>query len=149
LGVAVSPDGSKVYITNQVDTAASTVSVIDTATNTATATIPVGQEAAGIAVTPDGSKVYSVNARDNNVSVIATATNTVTDTIPVGLNPVAFGLFIQPAPRFAGTPGSSNCYGQSVAALVRQYGGLNAAATALGFSSIMALQNTISAFCGG
>jgi hypothetical protein len=56
---------------------------------------------------------------------------------------------IQPAPRFAGTPGKANCYGQSVSALVRQYRGLNAAAEALGFSNVKALQNAILAYCGG
>ncbi len=56
------------------------MSVIDTATNTVTATIPVGPEPYGVAVTPDGSKVYVANF-SNSVSVIATATNTVTDTI--------------------------------------------------------------------
>jgi probable HAF family extracellular repeat protein len=50
---------------------------------------------------------------------------------------------------FAGTPGTANCHGQSVSALARQYGGLNAAAAALGFSSVGALQNAILAFCGG
>ena len=40
LGVAVSPDGSKVYVANSY--LGNTVSVIDTATNTVTATIPVG-----------------------------------------------------------------------------------------------------------
>jgi hypothetical protein len=39
---------------------------------------------------------------------------------------------IQGAPVFAGTPGKANCHGQSVSALARQYGGLNAAAAALG-----------------
>src|SRR5260370_24177664 len=38
VGVAVTSDGSKVYVTNFND---NTVSVIDTATNTVTATIPV------------------------------------------------------------------------------------------------------------
>jgi hypothetical protein len=74
------------------------------------------------------------------VSVIDTATNMVTATIPVGSGPEAFGIFIQPAPRFAGTPGKGNCYGESVSALVRQYRGLNAAAAALGYSSVKALQ---------
>jgi YVTN family beta-propeller protein len=37
------------------------VSVIDTATNTETATIPVGNNPFGVAVTPDGSKVYVTN----------------------------------------------------------------------------------------
>jgi hypothetical protein len=52
-------------------------------------------------------------------------------------------------PLFAGTPGKANCYGQSVSALVQQFGGLNAAAAASGFSGVGALQNAILAFCGG
>jgi YVTN family beta-propeller protein len=94
-------------------------------------------------------KVYVANQSSNNVSVIDTATNTLTATIPVGNDPIAFGVFIQPTPKFAGTPGKANCYGKSVSALVRQYHGLHAAATALGFSSVKALQNAIMAFCGG
>ena len=83
--------------------------------------------------------------------MIATATNTVTATISVGNLPVAFGVFIRPPapPRFAGTPGYSNCHGQSVSALARQYGGLDAAAAALGFSSVQVLQNDIRAYCAG
>jgi YVTN family beta-propeller protein len=146
LGVAVTPDGSKVYVTNA---DSNSVWVIDTATNTVTATIPVGSEPFGVALTPDGSKVYVANGGTNSVSVIDTATNTVSATIPGFSFPAAFGIFIQPLPRFAGTRGQANCYGQSVAALVQQFGGLNAAASALGFSGIGALQNPILAFCGG
>ena len=104
-----------------------------------------------MAVTPDGSKVYVANfgSGTGSVSVIDTTTNTVTSTIPASGGPASFGVFIQPPPRFAGTPGSTNCYGRSVAALVQQYGGLNAAAAALGFSSTSPLQNAIVAFCGG
>src|SRR5215469_10516140 len=47
-GVAVTPDGSKVYVANE---ASNTVSVIDTATNTVTATIPVVPRPVGVAVT--------------------------------------------------------------------------------------------------
>jgi hypothetical protein len=50
-------------------------------------------------------------------------------------------------PVFAGTPGKSNCHGQSVSALARQYGGLNNAAAALKFSSVSALQNAIEDYC--
>ena len=92
---------------------------------------------------------YITNYDSNNVSVIATATNTVTATIPVGLNPAAFGIFIQPAPRFAGTPGKANCFGQSISALARLFDGLNTAAADLGFSSVPTLQNAIQAFCEG
>jgi hypothetical protein len=79
------------------------------------------------------------------VSTAASATAT----IPVGLEPRAFGIFIQPPPKFAGTPGFSNCLGQSVSALVLQDGGLNAAAAALGFASVGTLQNAILTFCSG
>ena len=85
------PDGSTVYVTNVID---GTVSVIATATNTVTATIPVGSGPRGVAVTPDGSTVYVTNFQDNTVSVIATASNTVTATIPVGNNP--FGVTASP-----------------------------------------------------
>ena len=141
-GIAVSPNGNNVYVST------GNVWVIDAATNTVSATIPVGY--AGAAVTPDGSKVYVANEdAPGTVSVIDAATNTVTATIPVGSTPVAFGVFIQPAGRFAGTPGHSNCHGQSVSALAQQFGGLNAAAAALGYSSVSALQDAILSFCEG
>ncbi|MCB0573626.1 MAG: beta-propeller fold lactonase family protein [Saprospiraceae bacterium] len=61
-----------------------TVSVINTATNTVTATINVGTNPYGVSVSPDGTKVYVTNNGDNTVSVISTATNAVTATITVG-----------------------------------------------------------------
>ena len=54
MGVAVTPNGSKVYVANNGD---DTVSVISTATDTVTTIIPVGVEPTGLAVTPDGNKV--------------------------------------------------------------------------------------------
>jgi hypothetical protein len=48
---------------------------------------------------------------------------------------------------FAGTPGRPNCHGKSVSALARQFGGLDAAASALGFPSVQALQDAIREFC--
>jgi YVTN family beta-propeller protein len=69
------------YITNYND---KTASVIDTTTNTVTATVPVGIDPYGVAVTPDGTKVYVTNYGSNNVSVIDTATNNVTTNVPVG-----------------------------------------------------------------
>jgi YVTN family beta-propeller protein len=89
-GVAVTPDCSKVCVTSTgTNGGVSTVSVIDTATNTVTATIsiPAGNASFGVAVTPDGSKVYVTNSLSNTVSVIATATDTVTTTVPVGNQP--------------------------------------------------------------
>jgi YVTN family beta-propeller protein len=146
-GVAVTPDGSTVYVANTNDT---NVSVIDTATNTVIGSpIRVGFDPEGVAVTPDGSKVYVANELSNTVSVIATATNMVIATIPGFDAPVAFGKFIQPAPKFAGIPGKANCFGKSVSAPVRQYHGLNAAAAALGYRSVRALEKAILEFCEG
>ena len=57
-GLAVAPDGRKLYVANG---ASDTVSVIDTATNTVIGSpivIPVDQFSFGVAITPDGSKVY-------------------------------------------------------------------------------------------
>ena len=46
------------YVANDAD---STVSVIDTATNTVVATIAVGSRPSGVAVTPDGKHAYVAN----------------------------------------------------------------------------------------
>jgi YVTN family beta-propeller protein len=107
-GVAVSPDGGKLYATWP-----NFVSIIDVATNAATTTkIPVGTNPVGVSVTPDGSKVFVTNSGDGTVSVINAATNTVIDTITVGTNPQAFGNFIstqstvKPAP-----PSGTTCNG--------------------------------------
>jgi YVTN family beta-propeller protein len=164
-GVAVTPDGSKVYVTagkNCTGTSGCAVFVIDTATNTILATIQNdAAESIGVAVTADGSKSYVANTLVTEdvdgctVSVIDTATNTVIKTIfvtPSGIcgdgggAPTAFGKFIQPVPGFAGTPGSPNCTGSSIAAIIKKYGSLNAAANALGVSTPV-LQASISEFC--
>jgi YVTN family beta-propeller protein len=148
-GVAATPDGGKVYVTNQ---DANTVSVIDPGRDIVKATMGVGSGPVGVDVTPDGKKVYVGNGNSNGtfgVSVIDAATNTVVDTITTGQQPVAFGKFIQPGHKitFAGTPGKASCYGQSVSALVQQFGGFNAAAAASGFPGVRALQNAILTFC--
>jgi hypothetical protein len=52
-------------------------------------------------------------------------------------------------PVFAGSPGRENCPAQSVSALARQSGGLKAAAAALGYASVRALQEVIEEYCEG
>jgi YVTN family beta-propeller protein len=91
VGVAVSPDQSKVYVANN---GSSTVSVISTTTNAVIATIAVGTPPGpvGVAISPNGKTVYVANAGANSVSVISTATNTVTATIGVGSGP--FGVAV-------------------------------------------------------
>jgi hypothetical protein len=46
-----------------------------------------------------------------------------------------------------GTPGEPNCHGQTISALAQEFGGISKAASALGFSSVQALQNAFKLFC--
>jgi hypothetical protein len=48
----------------------------------------------------------------------------------------------------AGTPGRANCHGKTVSALAHQFGGIHRAVSAVGFSSVSALQNELRAYCG-
>jgi hypothetical protein len=48
----------------------------------------------------------------------------------------------------AGTPGRENCHGQTVSAMAREFGGIDASASTLGYSSVDALQDGIRVFCG-
>jgi YVTN family beta-propeller protein len=89
------------YVVNQTD---ATVSVIDTATNTVVATVPVGSNPQSVAVTPDGTYAYVVNSASNtspfcpfgsnpgSVSVVSTLTNTVVATIPLGDAPAGVAI---------------------------------------------------------
>jgi YVTN family beta-propeller protein len=76
--VAVTPDRSRVYLTNF---CSSSVSVIDTASNTVVATVGVGVCPLGVAITPDGTRAYVTNQCSSTVSVIDTASNTVVATV--------------------------------------------------------------------
>ena len=84
--MAVNADGTRLYVTRN---GANTVSVINTATNTTTATITVGALPNSAALNTDGTRLYVTNQNTNTVSVINTATNTVTATIAVGRQPNA------------------------------------------------------------
>ncbi len=88
--------GPRAYITNAFD---NTVSVIDTASNTVVATVPVGTTPFGVAVNPAGTFVYVANFDSSTVSVIDTASNTVTATVPVEAGPE--GVAVNPAGTFA------------------------------------------------
>jgi YVTN family beta-propeller protein len=107
-GICISPDGTKVYVSNGGNGNGNKVSVINTANNTISASIIVGQDPLGISITPDGSKVYVANGSSNTVSVINTLTDTVSATIHVGVNPVAIGNFISNYTMTTSIPSQTN-----------------------------------------
>ena len=83
-GVAVTPDGLKMYVANM---NSGTVSVIDMINRTVLDNVPVGNTPYAVAVNPERTRVYVTNLDDDTVSFIDTATNSVIDTFNVGDNP--------------------------------------------------------------
>jgi YVTN family beta-propeller protein len=93
-GVAVTPDGSRAYVTD----ASTSVWVVDTASDSVIAKIAAGSDPEAIAITPDGKRVYVTSitcgpllcSGPNNppqmasVEVIDTASNSLTATITIG-----------------------------------------------------------------
>jgi autotransporter-associated beta strand protein/YVTN family beta-propeller protein len=76
-GLTVTPDGKAVYVaTGRPDTGNASVTVINTATNQVTASIPVSGQPNGVAVSPDGKTVYVTIFDSATVIPINTATNT-------------------------------------------------------------------------
>jgi YVTN family beta-propeller protein len=82
--VAVTPDGSRVYVGNELGRS---VSVIETATDKVVATINLDYDSPhGIGITPNGAYAYLAHrftSFNGPVSVIETATNTAIDTIQI------------------------------------------------------------------
>ena len=66
------------YVANS---ASNSVSVIDTASNTVTATIAVGNVPEGVVFSADNAHAYVTNFNDGTLSVIDTASNTVVNTV--------------------------------------------------------------------
>lgn len=82
--VVVSADGRTAYAANQ---GSNTVSVIDVADHTVTATVAVGRVPAGLALTPDGGTLWVANYTDGTVQPIDTTTLTAGIPVPVGSGP--------------------------------------------------------------
>jgi len=59
---------------------------------------------------------------------------------------MAFSLTGETVPT-TGTPGQPNCHGLTISALAQQFGDIDSAASALGFSSVRSLQNGFSLYC--
>ena len=91
-GIAITPDGSKAYVSNIVDGLDGTVTVLSTATNAILATIQThGTPQAGV-VSPDGTTVYIADNGTDQVDVIDTATDTLRTTVTAGDNTVGIAI---------------------------------------------------------
>ena len=80
LGVAITPDGATVLVTNTTD---GTVSVINGSTHRVAATVTVGHQPNAVVIKADGSRAYVVNGGDSTVSVVDLTRDAVTATIPL------------------------------------------------------------------
>ena len=85
-GVAVTRDGSRVYVANFGD---NTVSVLAAGTGEPIRTpIVYGERPVGVAISPNGTRCYVANNGSNTVSVLDTTVNAVVAQVPVGAGPV-------------------------------------------------------------
>jgi len=101
-----------------------------------------------------GEVIFGINTRADPISFSIMENVKVGDQIELDITRLQdagtfAGVSLTIGLTFAGMPGKVDCYGQSAAALASHYGGLNAAATALAFSSVSALQKAILTYCGG
>ncbi|GHF34886.1 hypothetical protein GCM10010359_41720 [Streptomyces morookaense] len=85
-GVAVHPDGQRVYVVN---TLGNTLSVVDARTHRTAERIRVGTSPWQVAVSPDGSRVYVTGANDDTVTVLDARTHRVVTTVRVAHVPTS------------------------------------------------------------
>jgi YVTN family beta-propeller protein len=103
--IAITPDGKRAYVTSITcglllcsgpdnPPQLASVEVIDTSSNSLTATITIGNLPtvqtpgallSGIAISPDGTRAYATNAVGNQIWAIDTAPNQVVATIPTAM----------------------------------------------------------------
>jgi YVTN family beta-propeller protein len=87
--VAVNSVTNMIYVINQTS---NSLSVIDGATNTVTATLPTGNLPYGVAVNPVTNTIYVGNSLSSSVTVVNGATNTVAATVTTGTSPNYIGV---------------------------------------------------------
>jgi YVTN family beta-propeller protein len=92
VAVAVNPDTNRIYVANLMS---GSVSVIDGASNTVSASVAVGIYPLSVAVDPYTNRIYVANANSGSVSIIDGDTNTVLGDIAVGDYPQ--GIAVNPA----------------------------------------------------
>ncbi|MGI8746275.1 MAG: discoidin domain-containing protein [Bryobacteraceae bacterium] len=83
-GLAVTPDGSTVYVACQ---GTNVVLALSTATNSVVSNIAVGALPTQLAISPNGSRVYVTDQGSGQVSIIDTSSKSVVATLGVGQFP--------------------------------------------------------------
>lgn len=86
---AVAVTNSRAYLVNS---AAGTVTVINTLDGTVVSTIAVGADPVAVAVKADGTAAYVADAAGRSIKVIDTATNTVKRNIALSFTPTALAI---------------------------------------------------------
>ncbi len=89
LGLAASPDGTRVYVANFRD---GTISVVRTGDNLVIATVPVGDSPNAIAATSDGAFLAVTDTAADQVAIVTTDTLEVIARIPAGEQPSGIAL---------------------------------------------------------
>lgn len=120
--VAITPDGSEVWVTSH--EASGFVHVIDAATLALTASIRVGRRPVQVALSPDGTLAYVTNAEDNRVSIVDVWTRTVQRSLTV---PSPYGVLFDPTGSRVyvtshSNPGSVRMYDAATDALLATWG---------------------------
>ncbi|PYR52083.1 MAG: hypothetical protein DMF95_07105, partial [Acidobacteria bacterium] len=87
--LAISADGTRLYVANE---DAATVSVVDVASGAVVAAVKIGEEPEGVTIRPDGRVVYVTSEGDGAVFAIDTQTNKMLRRIPVGPRPRSIGF---------------------------------------------------------
>jgi len=87
--LAISSDGSRLYVANE---DAAQLSVVDVPSGNVVATVKIGEEPEGVTIRPDGKVVYVTSEDAGAVFAIDTATNKLIKKIPVGHRPRSIGF---------------------------------------------------------
>ena len=132
-GVTITPDKSKIFLTNAASQCVTVVHVPDllktirarrepfvndlsASAEYVSARIPVGHNPRGVVLSPDGKRLYVANRLDDSISVIDTAAEKVVSTIDLGgprnVDALRRGerLFYTSEFAFQGAFGCSNCH---------------------------------------
>ena len=89
--LALTPDGSKLYVSQFMASSTNSVAVVNTATMSVMSNILVWTMPHGMSINHVGSRLYVANMMSDNLSVIDVATDEVVATIPMAYDASPFG----------------------------------------------------------